>query len=82
MQEARQPYGAWLSHPARMLRHKALVQCARVCFALVGVLDPDEAGRVASSRGHGPLRQPGSPVHARPGKPLGADHLKEWLKGP
>jgi hypothetical protein len=30
MQEARQPYGAWLSHTARMLRHKSLVQCARV----------------------------------------------------
>jgi hypothetical protein len=80
MQEARQPYGAWLSHPARMLRHKALVQCARVCFALVGVLDPDEAGRVASARG--PLRQPGGPGHERPGKPLGAGNLKEWLKGP
>jgi hypothetical protein len=85
MQEARQPYGAWLSHPARMLRHKALVQCARVCFALVGVLDPDEAGRVTSARGlgrgRGPLMEPGSPPNATPGRPLGAEHLKMWLQG-
>jgi hypothetical protein len=81
MQESRQPYGAWLSHPARMLRHKALVQCARVCFALVGVLDPDEAGRVATYRKHVPLMRPGSPVEATSVKTLGVEHLKAWLQG-
>lgn len=53
MQEARQPYGAWLSQPARMLRDKALVHCARVCFALVSMLDLDEAVRVARGRDTG-----------------------------
>jgi hypothetical protein len=81
MQESRQPYGAWLSHPARMLRHKALVQCARVCFALVGVLDPDEAERVAGTREKAPPRRPGNPAHARTGRPLGTVHLKAWLQG-
>lgn len=32
--EARRAEGAWLTHPRRMLRHKALVQCARLTFAL------------------------------------------------
>jgi phage recombination protein Bet len=36
----------WDSHPARMLRHKAFIQCARVAFALVGIYDEDEAQRI------------------------------------
>ena len=35
--------GPWQSHPARMLRHKALIQCARVAFGFAGVYDEDEA---------------------------------------
>lgn len=38
--------GPWNSHPARMLRHKALIQCARVAFSLSGVYDEDEAQRI------------------------------------
>jgi len=41
---------AWVTHPRRMLRHKAMAQCARVCLGLVGVYDPDEAQRVQSAR--------------------------------
>jgi phage recombination protein Bet len=37
----------WGTHPKRMIRHKALVQCARLAFGLVGVFDPDEAERIA-----------------------------------
>lgn len=36
----------WTTHPSRMLRHKALIQCARVAFALVGIYDEDEAHRI------------------------------------
>ena len=46
MVEARTDSPAWQSHPRRMLRHKALVQCARVAFGLAGLYDPDEALRV------------------------------------
>ncbi len=46
---------AWLTHPRRMLRHKALVQCARIAFGLVGIYDHDEAQRVFE--GKGPERQ-------------------------
>jgi phage recombination protein Bet len=41
---------AWHSHPRRMLRHKALVQCARLAFEFPtssGVYDTDEAERIA-----------------------------------
>ncbi|MGP1667495.1 MAG: hypothetical protein ACTS5I_16635, partial [Rhodanobacter sp.] len=32
--------------PRRMLRHKAMIQCARLAFGFVGVYDPDEAERI------------------------------------
>ena len=36
----------WNSHPKRMLRHKAIIQCCRLAFGFAGVYDPDEAERV------------------------------------
>ncbi len=37
----------WQSHPKRMLRHKAMIQCARLAFGYVGIYDQDEAERIA-----------------------------------
>lgn len=36
----------WKSHPKRMLRHKAMIQCARIAFGFVGIYDEDEAERI------------------------------------
>lgn len=36
----------WKKWPARMLRHKALIQCARYAFSLSGIYDEDEAHRM------------------------------------
>jgi phage recombination protein Bet len=36
----------WQSHPRRMLRHKAMIQCARLAFGFVGIYDEDEAERI------------------------------------
>jgi phage recombination protein Bet len=36
----------WQSHPRRMLRHKAMIQCARLAFGFVGIYDEDEGERV------------------------------------
>ena len=38
----------WKRWPRRMLRHKAMVQCARIAFGFGGVYDEDEARRIAS----------------------------------
>lgn len=38
--------GPWKSHPRRMLRHKAMIQCARLAFGFVGIFDQDEAERL------------------------------------
>lgn len=36
----------WKSHPKRMLRHKAMIQCARLAFGFSGIYDLDEAERI------------------------------------
>jgi hypothetical protein len=84
MAEARTDSPAWMSHPRRMLRHKALVQCARVAFGLAGLHDPDEARRVQEAvgaispselaRGHGRTDRPASR-----GGPVGMGELKAAL---
>jgi phage recombination protein Bet len=35
----------WKKWPARMLRHKAAIQCARYAFGFSGIIDPDEYER-------------------------------------
>lgn len=47
--------GPWKSHPRRMLRHKAMIQCARLAFGFAGIFDQDEAeGIVAATTDLGP----------------------------
>jgi phage recombination protein Bet len=36
----------WDTHPNRMHRHKALIQCARLAFGFGGIYDTDEAERI------------------------------------
>ena len=67
------PSEAWKRSPGRMLRHRAFVQAARLCFGISGALDegtdigvpPIEAGSVnepaASAEPPRPRRQPPSP---------------------
>lgn len=38
--------GPWQSHPKRMLRHKAMIQCARLAFGFGGIYEPDEADQI------------------------------------
>lgn len=44
--ECRRNTGPWNSHPQRMLRHKALIQCARLAFGFGGIYDEDEGARI------------------------------------
>lgn len=46
MSECARDVGPWKSHPKRMLRHKAMIQCARLAFGFVGIYDEDEAERI------------------------------------
>lgn len=53
----------WSSHPRRMLRHKAMIQCARMAFGFAGIYDRDEAERI---------REMGDAEEVRPSASLGA----------
>lgn len=47
MEECRRAnVGPWVSHPRRMLRHKAMIQAARLAFGYTGIFDQDEAERI------------------------------------
>jgi len=47
--ECKRDVAPWKSHPRRMLRHKAMIQCARLAFGFVGIFDQDEAERIVEA---------------------------------
>lgn len=49
MTECKRGTGPWQSHPRRMLRHKAMIQCARLAFGYGGIYDQDEAERIVEA---------------------------------
>ena len=54
MAECKRGTGPWQTHPKRMLRHKAMIQCARLAFGYGGIYDQDEAERIAEAQAHHP----------------------------
>lgn len=46
--ECQRATDTWKQYPRRMLRHKALIQCARYAFGFAGIVDPDEAERMGA----------------------------------
>jgi hypothetical protein len=88
LEEARGASMAWVSHPRRMLRHKSMVQCARVAFGLVGVYDADEAHSAGTTADHRPQATQGSGGDHAPGprrgntcRPMGVHEVKNLLHG-
>lgn len=49
LEECKRDTKPWRSHPRRMLRHKAEIQCARLAFGFAGIHDADEAERIIES---------------------------------
>ena len=46
LSECKRETQPWKSHPKRMLRHKEMIQCARLAFGYTGIYDEDEAQRI------------------------------------
>ena len=42
--------GPWQTHPKRFLRHKAIIQAARIAFGFSGIYDTDEAERIVEQQ--------------------------------
>lgn len=45
MKECAMPTDTWRKWPARLLRHKSVIQCGRYAFGISDIIDPDEAIR-------------------------------------
>lgn len=69
--------GPWKSHPKRMLRHKALIQAARLAFGFVGIFDQDEAERIAEIEIN-PMPESGKSVARGDWETLDAE-TQQWM---
>lgn len=54
MAECKRNTQPWQSHPRRMLRHKAMIQAARLAFGFAGIYDQDEAERIPERESNKP----------------------------
>lgn len=68
--------GPWQSHTKRFLRHKTVIQAARLAFAFVGIYDEDEAIRIVEA----------SPIDVTPEQPskdgkLSPVKLRKYVEG-
>lgn len=68
--------GPWQSHPRRMLRHKAMIQCARLAFGFGGIYDQDEAERIVEKD-----MGAADVVNSRPAQPAAPAALPEYPQG-
>lgn len=74
MAECKRPTEPWTKWPARMLRHKAAIQCARYAFGFAGIIDPEEAERSPEViTGNVAPPPPPAPQIAAPAEPVVED---------
>ena len=50
MSECKRETDTWKRWPARMLRHKSVIQAARYAFGFAGIMEPDEAERMVEAQ--------------------------------
>lgn len=62
LSECRRGTAPWQSHPKRMLRHKAMIQCARLAFGYSGIFDQDEAERIVENTAAAPAKVERNPA--------------------
>ncbi|MBB4077215.1 phage recombination protein Bet [Bartonella fuyuanensis] len=65
LNECKQKSDTWQKYPARMLRHKATIQCARYAFGFSGIYEEDEADRINEIN------------HTEENKPISHDMLEQ-----
>jgi phage recombination protein Bet len=80
MSECKRNVGPWVSHPRRMLRHKALIQCARLAFGFSGIYDTDEAERIVENQQYEPKVIDPSSGEIKQAEPLPVYSNEEFQK--
>jgi len=74
--ECKRSTGPWGTHPRRMLRHKAMIQCARLAFGFVGIYDEDEAARIIDVKSEPAETAPASKAAAAARKAIESSKAK------
>lgn len=69
LDECRRDTEPWRTAPRRMLRHKALIQCARIAFSFSGIYDDDEAARIIDGTATEVPLQVGEVIQREPDQP-------------
>lgn len=78
----------WIRWPARMLRHKTMIQCARYAFGISGIQEPDEYERGEEVAPPRPQRPPANRQITAPAAPeedyeiVGPDGVIHQPRGP
>lgn len=67
--------GPWQTHTKRFLRHKTLIQGARIAFGFAGIYDEDEARRIIDA---GTIDATTGEIAPSPHKPTGRPDLPVW----
>lgn len=81
MAECKRQAGPWQTHPKRMLRHKAMIQCARLAFGFAGIYDQDEAERIVQAERDVTPRKPADFMASQPAEDSDDTlHVIEQLK--
>lgn len=65
--------GPWQTHTKRFLRHKTMIQCARIAFGFAGIYDQDEAERIQEA-------QSVEPVETTPSQPARETYTEDQFK--
>lgn len=78
MSEVNSMNGAWITHPRRMLRHKCLIQCAKLAFGFSVSLDIESENQTATAANHSNFRKESKQVKNKR-KPAHIEELKKWL---
>lgn len=83
MSECRRETDVWKKYPARMLRHKATIQCARYAFGFAGIVDPDEFERNVTAEAEVVDRQPlRAQVQRKSAVTVEAEPVEQQTDGP
>lgn len=76
------PYkGPWQTHTKRFLRHKSMIQCARLAFGFVGIYDQDEGQQIIEGESQRAEVRNVTPERPQSEPQTKTDSVKQKLQG-
>lgn len=82
LEEVKRNTDPWNTSPCRMLRHRAIIQCARVAFSFTGIKDEDDAAKIVNAEVVSSRPLPKMPMEKVEVKPEEVPTLEEVVSAP